>query len=73
VHQNEAWRVPFENGRGGGTLTTAGGLVFQGNSKNQEFVAYRADNGERLWGMPAYTGSVAAADRVPPRQRLPRL
>jgi mono/diheme cytochrome c family protein len=51
--------VPFEGSRGGGTLTTAGGLVFQGNSKNQEIAAYRADNGERLWGSPVQTGIVA--------------
>ena len=61
VNQKEVWRVSFENGRGGGTLSTAGGLVFQGNSRNQEFVAYRADNGERLWGMPVQTGVVAGA------------
>jgi alcohol dehydrogenase (cytochrome c)/quinohemoprotein ethanol dehydrogenase len=61
VNQKEVWRVTFEDGRGGGTLTTAGGLVFQGNSKQKEFVAYRADNGERLWAMPVHTGIVAGA------------
>ena len=59
VKQQEAWRVSYEEGRGGGTLATAGGLVFQGNTKTQEFVAYRADNGQRLWGMNAQTGVVA--------------
>lgn len=59
VNQKEVWRVSFDDGRGGGTLTTAGGLVFQGNSKNEEFVAYRADNGERLWGTGSQTGIVA--------------
>jgi len=59
VGQKEVWQVPFENGRGGGTLSTAGGLVFQGNSKYQEFAAYRADDGEKLWSMPAQTGIVA--------------
>ena len=60
VAQKEVWRVPFGNrGRGGGTLATAGGLVFQGNSKFQEFAAYRADNGEKLWSMPVQTGIVA--------------
>ncbi|HEV7714287.1 MAG TPA: PQQ-dependent dehydrogenase, methanol/ethanol family [Steroidobacteraceae bacterium] len=61
VNQKEVWRVSFENGRGGGTLSTAGGLVFQGNSKNQEFAAYRADNGEKLWSMPTQAGIVAGA------------
>jgi alcohol dehydrogenase (cytochrome c)/quinohemoprotein ethanol dehydrogenase len=61
VSQNVAWRVKFEGGRAGGTLVTAGGLVFQGNTKNEEFVAYRADTGERLWSAPAQTGIVAGA------------
>jgi quinohemoprotein ethanol dehydrogenase len=61
VNQKEVWRVSFDGSRGGGTLTTAGGLVFQGNSKNQEFAAYRADNGQKLWSMPAQTGIVAGA------------
>jgi quinohemoprotein ethanol dehydrogenase len=59
VKQKEAWRVPHENGRSGGTLATAGGLVFAGNSEREEFAAYRADTGERLWGSPAYTGVLA--------------
>jgi PQQ-dependent dehydrogenase (methanol/ethanol family) len=59
VRQKEVWRVPFGSSRGGGTLTTAGGLVFEGNSQQEEFVAYRADTGERLWSMPAQTGVVA--------------
>jgi quinohemoprotein ethanol dehydrogenase len=61
VKQQEAWRVSFGASRGGGTVTTAGGLVFQGNSKNQEFAAYRADNGQKLWSMPVNTGIVAGA------------
>jgi alcohol dehydrogenase (cytochrome c)/quinohemoprotein ethanol dehydrogenase len=55
----EVWRVPLPTGRGGGTLATAGNLVFQGNSK--EFVAYRATTGEKLWSMSAQTGVVAGA------------
>ncbi|PZN33211.1 MAG: PQQ-dependent dehydrogenase, methanol/ethanol family [Proteobacteria bacterium] len=62
VAEREVWRVSMgENGRGGGTLATAGGLVFQGNSSEQAFVAYRADTGERLWSFPAQTGIVAGA------------
>ena len=59
IKGKEVWRVSFEAGRGGGTMTTAGNLVFQGNSKNQELAAYRADTGEKLWSMPAQTGIVA--------------
>jgi alcohol dehydrogenase (cytochrome c)/quinohemoprotein ethanol dehydrogenase len=59
VKGKEAWRVSFDSGRGGGTMTTAGNLVFQGNSWYQEIVAYRADNGEKLWSMPVQTGIVA--------------
>jgi quinohemoprotein ethanol dehydrogenase len=62
VNQKEVWRVPIEDngqGRSGGALATAGGLVFSGNSKENEFAAYRADTGERLWGSPAQTGVLA--------------
>ena len=60
VNHKEVWRVPFEEGgRSGGALTTAGGLVFAGNSKTQEFTAYRADTGERLWAYAAQTGVLA--------------
>ncbi len=60
VEQREVWRVSFgDGGRGGGTLATAGGLVFQGNSANREFAAYRATDGEKLWSAPVHTGIVA--------------
>jgi alcohol dehydrogenase (cytochrome c)/quinohemoprotein ethanol dehydrogenase len=39
-------------------LSTAGNLLFQGNASG-EFVAYRADTGERLWSQPTQTGVVA--------------
>jgi quinohemoprotein ethanol dehydrogenase len=58
VKQKEAWRVPLGTGRSGGTLATAGGLVFAGNSKN-EFTAYRADSGEKLWQADTQTGTMA--------------
>ena len=44
------WRVPTVGG--GGVLSTAGNLVFQGQHRRNtagEFDAYRADTGERLW------------------------
>jgi alcohol dehydrogenase (cytochrome c)/quinohemoprotein ethanol dehydrogenase len=58
VKQKEAWRVPLGTGRSGGTLATAGGLVFAGNSLN-EFTAYRADTGEKLWQAGTQTGTMA--------------
>jgi alcohol dehydrogenase (cytochrome c)/quinohemoprotein ethanol dehydrogenase len=59
VKQAEVWRVPHDEGRSGGALATAGGLVFAGNSKDQAFAAYRADNGARLWSQDAQTGVLA--------------
>ena len=49
VTQSEVWRA---NGRGNGVLATAGNLVFQGRARAGllgEFIAFRADTGERLW------------------------
>ena len=42
----------------GGVLSTAGNLVFQGNT-NEELVAYNAMTGERLWSAPTQTGVIA--------------
>ncbi len=58
VKQKEAWRVPLGSGRSGGTLATAGGLVFAGNSGN-EFAAYRATTGEKLWRADTQSGTMA--------------
>ena len=43
----------------GGTLTTAGNLVFQGTADGR-LVAYNAKTGEKLWETPTGTGVVAA-------------
>jgi len=43
----------------GGTLATAGNLVFQGTADGR-FVAYDARNGKKLWEKPTGTGVVAA-------------
>jgi quinohemoprotein ethanol dehydrogenase len=59
VNQKEVFRIDHGSGRSGGALTTAGGLVFAGNSDKEDFAAYRADNGERLWAQPAHTGVLA--------------
>jgi len=59
VAQREVWRTPSLGNIGAGTLTTAGGLVFQGTTRGR-FVAYRATDGAELWSMEAQTGVVAA-------------
>jgi quinohemoprotein ethanol dehydrogenase len=48
VHQREAWRVPMTGPWNGGTLATAGGLVFQG-TVDGHFAAYDARTGAKLW------------------------
>ena len=59
VAQKEVWRAQYTGPWNGGTLTTAGNLVFQGTAHGT-FAAYRASDGERLWETPAGTGIVAA-------------
>jgi quinohemoprotein ethanol dehydrogenase len=59
VAQRARWRVPHHNQTGGGTLTTAGNLVFQGTDVGL-FVAYRADDGEKLWEVELGQGVMAA-------------
>jgi len=58
--QREAWRVEHPGSWNGGTLTTAGNLVFQGTADGK-FLAFSADEGKRLWEFPAQTGIVAPA------------
>jgi quinohemoprotein ethanol dehydrogenase len=55
VKQKEAWRVPLTATHNGGTLTTAGNLVFQG-LQSGELVAYAADTGRKVWSFDAQTG-----------------
>ena len=59
VAQKEVWRAQFDHPWNGGTLATAGNLVFQGNSMG-EFTAYRATNGNKLWSAPTQAGVLAA-------------
>lgn len=56
--QRAVWQVNHRLPWNGGTLSTGGGLVFQGNGAG-ELVAYDALNGERLWSFFAQTGIVA--------------
>ena len=59
VAQKEVWRVEYPGPSNGGTLSTAGNLVFQGTASG-EFRAYAADSGKQLWSFPAQTGIIAA-------------
>ena len=59
VAQKAVWRVPLAAPVNGGTLATAGNLVFQGAGQG-DFAAYSADKGEKLWSFPAQTGVIAA-------------
>lgn len=59
VAQEEVWRYQHAGPWNGGTLATAGGLVFQGSLVG-EFSAFDAKSGDRLWTYPAQTGVAAA-------------
>jgi quinohemoprotein ethanol dehydrogenase len=59
VAQQEVWRVEQVSPWNGGTLTTAGKLVFQGTADGR-LVAYEARTGASLWQSPVGSGIVAA-------------
>ena len=59
VAQKEAWRVDLPDPKSGGTLATAGNLVFQGRADGK-FSAYRATDGKPLWDFDAGVGIAAA-------------
>ncbi len=59
VKQAPAWKVDHPGPWNGGTLATAGNLVFQGTATGQ-FVAYNAKSGGKLWSFPTQTGVIAA-------------
>jgi len=59
VAQKEVWRVEHVSPWNGGTLTTAGNLVFQGTADGR-FVAYQAKTGKKVWETPTGTGVIAA-------------
>ena len=58
VQQKEVWRQEQISPWNGGTLTTAGNLVFQGTADGR-FIAYNAKSGEKLWETATGTGVVA--------------
>jgi PQQ-dependent dehydrogenase (methanol/ethanol family) len=53
------WRVKYQGAAGGGTLTTAGNLVFQGLSDGR-LLAYSAATGQKLWEVQLGNGIMAA-------------
>ena len=55
IKQEAAWSLPQEKFWNGGTLTTAGNLVFQGRSDGY-FIAYNAKNGDIVWDFNAGLG-----------------
>ncbi len=57
--RKEVWRAELGHPWNGGVVSTAGNLVFQGTGMG-EFIAYRADTGERLWSAPTQAGVLAA-------------
>jgi len=59
VKQQAAWTKEQISPWNGGTLTTAGNLVFQGTADGR-FIAYNATTGEPLWETPTGTGVIAA-------------
>jgi PQQ-dependent dehydrogenase (methanol/ethanol family) len=58
VAKREVWRAQYTLPWNGGTLATAGNLVFQGTAHGT-FAAYRATDGKLLFEAPAGTGIVA--------------
>ena len=59
VKQEARWTQEHNGPWNGGTLTTAGNLVFQGTA-DLKFSAFNAKSGERLWSFFTQTGIVAA-------------
>ncbi|MFY9330015.1 MAG: PQQ-dependent dehydrogenase, methanol/ethanol family [Georgfuchsia sp.] len=59
VKQKAAWSNDLGVPWNGGTLATAGNLVFQGTAKGH-FKAYNATNGKLLWDTPIGNGVIAA-------------
>jgi alcohol dehydrogenase (cytochrome c)/quinohemoprotein ethanol dehydrogenase len=64
VNMKEVWRQPQGSSRAG-VMTTAGNLIFQGNSPflgvgSKSLSAFRADTGERVWTTETQAGIVGA-------------
>ena len=59
VKQKEVWRVADKEYGASGTMVTASDIVFRGNWAN-EFAAYDARTGAKLWSAPTQANVVAA-------------
>lgn len=59
VKQKEVWRKEHVSPWNGGTLATAGDVVFQGTA-DARLIAYDARDGRELWSSPTGTGVIAA-------------
>ena len=59
LKQEAAWEIPQKSGPNGGTLVTAGNLLFQGRADGR-ILAYDATTGEELWNFNAGLGMTAA-------------
>ena len=59
IAQRERWRIKYDAVWNGGTLSTAGDLVFHGTADGP-FQAFDARNGKRLWGIDAQRGISSA-------------
>jgi quinohemoprotein ethanol dehydrogenase len=58
IQQKQIWSVQRQVPWNGGTLSTAGNLVFEGTADGQ-FEAYRADTGEKVWSMAVQSSVMA--------------
>jgi quinohemoprotein ethanol dehydrogenase len=58
IKQKEVWRVNHPGPSNGGTLATAGNLVFEGDI-NGGFHAYSADTGQELWSTDLQSAPMA--------------
>ncbi len=60
VRQTAAWRVNHGGVASAGVLATGGNLVFQG-TPDGKLVAYRADNGQKVWSWQGHDAIIAGA------------
>ena len=58
IAQKEVWRAPHAGPWNGGTLSTAGGLVFQG-TVDGKFEAHDAKSGKQLWAFDNQAATLA--------------
>ena len=56
VTGKQVWKGESNANGSGGVVATGGGLVFHGGGASQEFRAYDAQNGQKLWSFKAQTG-----------------